>query len=437
MRFLAPVQRAGSALKIAVLNVSDKTSTAAALARCWPALAALVLWLGGWMARGPLQKFAGSVGGWTLLAWAALRTPNGAPAFCWVLLAFLVLRVLVPGLLQLFRLPRKPAAAAAPSNGAAPATLALLAGIYWMSAGVVSAADAKTNGVPAAAIPDSVTQTIRVEDKLALATAKIHWQALKGQALPLLAEPAVMTHVVYPTRSLKLAPGPAGSKFSQQVVAQENGVFDIEEQYEIRVSPEQAGGGFALPAPYGLINQVTLTVVNLDVDVLSAQAVSIKCDHATSNTVATLVLSPTDAFISWRPRSRDLKHEKPEFFAEMAQLYVPSGGVVEGAHNVSIRPAKGELAELIFNVPAGATVTDVMDPAPRTAGAAAPPPAWRFDPDTRKLRVTLNPARSQQFYLLIRSQGATGPLPFDQALGLVSVDNAAGQIFVRWNLICV
>ena len=140
LRFLAPVQRSGSALHIAVSNVADKTSAAAALDLGWPALAALALWLGGWMAGGPLQKFAASVGGWTLLAWAALRTPNGAPAFFWILLAFLVLRVLVPALRQLFRLPRKPAAApiapAASSGGAAPATLALLAAcIYWMSCG--------------------------------------------------------------------------------------------------------------------------------------------------------------------------------------------------------------------------------------------------------------------------------------------------------------
>ena len=232
-----------------------------------------------------------------------------------------------------------------------------------------------------------------MEDKLALATAKIRWQALKGQALPLLSEPAVMTHVVFPVRSLKLAPGPAGSRYSQEVVAQENGVFDIEEQYEIRVSPDQAGGGVVLlPAPYGLINRVSLTVVNLDVDVLSPQAVSIKCDHAGTNTVASLVLSPAEAMISWRPRSRDPRREKPVFYAEMAQLFVPSGGVVEGAHYVSIRPAQGELAELTFNVPTGATVTDVMDPAQQPNGAAAPALPWRFDPDTRKLRVTLESA---------------------------------------------
>ena len=53
---------------------------------------------------------------------------------------------------------------------------------------------------------------------------------------------------------------------------------------------------------------------------------------------------------------------------------------------------------------------------------------WRFDPDTRKLRVTLSPPQSRPFALLVRSQVATGPLPFEQSVGLLSVDNAAGQI---------
>ena len=428
LRFLAPVQQSGSALQIAVSNISDKTSPAAALEWGWPALAALALWLAGWMSRSPLQKAATSAAGWTLLAWAALRFPNGAPALCWILLAFLVLRVLIPGLRQLSRLPRKPAVASGGSSGgAAPATLALLAaGLYWLSfgSGTVLAADPKP--LPTPAIPDSVTQTIRVEEKLALGTAKIRWPALKGQALPLLAEPAVMTHVTFPAHSLKLVPGPAGSKFAQQVVAQENGTFDIEEQYEIRISPDQGGGGFALPVPFGLINRVSLTVVYLDVDVLSPQAVSIKCDHATTNTEAALVMSPAEAVINWRPRSRDPKREKPVFHADMAQLFVPSGGVVEGAHFVTILPAQGELAELTFNVPTNATVTDVVDP--QAQNGAATPPAWRFDPDTRKLRVTLNPPLSRNFMLLIRSQVVTGPLPFEQSLGLVTVDNGAGQI---------
>src|SRR6185503_4048303 len=52
----------------------------------------------------------------------------------------------------------------------------------------------------------------------------------------------------------------------------------------------------------------------------------------------------------------------------------------------------------------------------------------RFAPDTRKLRMNLTPPQSRPFALLIRSQVATGPLPIEQSVGLVSVDNASGQI---------
>ena len=235
-----------------------------------------------------------------------------------------------------------------------------------------------------AALPDSVTQTIRVEDKFALATAKIRWQAVKGQTLPLLSEPAVLTHVSYPARSLELVAGPAGSKYSQQLVARADGVFDIEVQYQAPVANDKTESGFTLPVPYGLINQLNLTVSDLDVDVLSPQAVSIHCDHAGSNTLAALVLSPAQASIAWRPRRRDVKREKPVFYAEVSQLYVPLAGVIEGAHYVSIRPAQGELGELLLNVPPGATVTDVIDPNKQGSAAGSLVSLWRFDPDTRE-----------------------------------------------------
>src|SRR5262249_48407489 len=53
---------------------------------------------------------------------------------------------------------------------------------------------------------------------------------------------------------------------------------------------------------------------------------------------------------------------------------------------------------------------------------------WRFDPDNRKLRVSLARPQSRPFVLLVRSQFATGPLPLDQSVGLLSLENATGQI---------
>jgi hypothetical protein len=181
-----------------------------------------------------------------------------------------------------------------------------------------------------------------------------------------------------------------------------------------------------------LINQLTVTVANADVDVLSPAAVSVQREMSGSNTVATLVLSPaSDTRVAWRPRSRDVKSEKPEFHAELTQLYVPSAGVIEGVHYVIIRPAQGELSELILAVPKGATVTDVTDgnnPQSAIRNPQSLVSLWRFDPDTRKLRVTLSPAQSRPFVLVVRSQVATETLPFEQLLGLLAVENAASQI---------
>jgi hypothetical protein len=217
------------------------------------------------------------------------------------------------------------------------------------------------------------------------------------------------------------------------LLAQESGPFDIELQYQLQVTnTREADSGFVLPTQSGLINELTLTLVNLDVDVFSTQAVSIQRDTAGSNTVAMLVLPPSnDALIGWKPRSRDVKREKPVFYAELTQLYAPSAGVIEGVHLVSIRPAQGELNELILDVPRSATITDVVEPNPKAEGTnpkSSLVSLWRFDPDTRKLRVSLNPAQSRPFTLLVRSQVATGPLPFEQSVGLLSLDGAAGQI---------
>jgi hypothetical protein len=116
----------------------------------------------------------------------------------------------------------------------------------------------------------------------------------------------------------------------------------------------------------GLINEVQLLLANLDVTVLAPEAVSVGLENTRSNTLATLVLAPVnEAWIGWKPRSRDVRREKAVFYAEVHQLYVPSAGVIEGTHYATIRPAQGELSELVFDVPSSATITDVntVDPA--------------------------------------------------------------------------
>jgi hypothetical protein len=423
--FLAPVQQAGSALTVQVANVPVNTSTFAFGGSLTLALLAVVVWFFGWMRD---ENFLTRIFGWTLLAWAALRLPNGAPAFVAVVAAFLFFNIVIPSLKHLWQLPAKPKTDLPPAQTDAPPIVAtLLIGLLLLGGAMNSRA--------ALALPESVVQQIRVADGFATATAKIHWQAEKGESLPLLFEPAVLTHVTYP-KSLKLEAASPGSRNAQQLVAQSAGAFDVEVQYQLQIIKHDSDSGFVLPVLSGIINRATLTLANLDVDVFSPLAVSVQRAANGSNTVATLTLSPGDAWVGWKPRSRDVKNEKPVFYAELSQLYIPSAGVVEGVHQVSIRPAQGELSELIFNVPSGATITDVADGANVTdanrqsaiGNRQSIVSLWRFDPDTRKLRVTLNPAQFKPFALVIRSQVATGTLPFAQRVGLISVEGAANQI---------
>jgi hypothetical protein len=441
---LAPVQQAGSALTVEVANLPDKPSVLGFVRYAWPALLALAVWVFGWITDRPASKTVGRILGWLLLAWAALRYPNGTTAFLAVLVAFLLLQVVIPALRRLWQLPRRPLPAEPPPTrgDAAPAVTALLVGgLVWLGWCGTSRAAGASGGsksaltAPATPLAESVTQDLRIEDKFALATAKIRWQAEKGELLPVLFEPAVLARLDYPTNALELAPSPAGARSAQQLLARKKGAFDIKVQYQLPVTQRNAESGIALPVPCGLINRLNLTVVNQDVDVFSPQAVSIQRDTAGSNTVAALVLSPAnDAWVAWQPRRRDVKREKPVFYAEISQLYVPAAGVIEGGHYVAIRPAQGELSELVLDVPAGTTITDVIGSGAPTAADAQTGASvsivslWRFDPDTRKLRVTLNPPQSRPFSLLVRSQVATGPLPFEHSVGLVAVDSAAGQI---------
>ncbi|PYJ01826.1 MAG: hypothetical protein DME25_17420, partial [Verrucomicrobia bacterium] len=117
--FLAPVQQSGSALTVEVSNIEDKVSILGFAAYACPALFALAIWLYGWLTEKPWFRTVGWLLGWVLLAWAALRCPNGAPAFLVILAAFLLLHVVVPALRALWQLPSKPRSA--PETGAAPA----------------------------------------------------------------------------------------------------------------------------------------------------------------------------------------------------------------------------------------------------------------------------------------------------------------------------
>jgi hypothetical protein len=432
LHFLAPVQQSGSALTVEVANNLDSVGAGGSVLAAWPAALALAVWVWAWVREPGFVRSAATALGWTLLGWAALRQPNGAPLGLLVLIAFLILKVIVPALRALVRVPAKPKL-----TPATPAAAALLVGaLVWFSdCGTRVVAQSVGSPTKEPALAESVVQDVRVADRFAFATAKLRWHAQKDQTLPVLFDPAVLTRIQYPTNALKLVRAGGGAKPGQQLLALQAGSFDIELSYQLQVATRDGGQGFVLPTHHGLVNRLKLTLADLDVDVSSASAVSVRREAGPTNTtIANLVLAPSaETWIGWKPRSRDVKREAAVFYADLTQLHVPAAGVIEGVHSVQIRPAQGEILELSIDVPAGSTITDVLTPIPagdenKLSFAPNLVSLWRFDPDTRRLRVTLSAPQSRPFTLVVRSQIATGPLPVEQSAGLLSVVGAAGQV---------
>lgn len=434
LSFLAPVQQSQSVLQVEVANVPADMVVSTSLTQAWPVALALVVWGVTLLMFQGFVRAAGIALGWTLIGWTALKWPNGAELFLFVCALFLFVHLVLPALLRLFKVPQPPATPP-PAEGNSPAATTaalLLGGLLFFNGLSVNAATSPVmlpgTTIPEAAVAESVTQDIRVEEKFALATVKLRWHAVKGQSLPVLFDPAVMTRISYPTNGLTLVQATVNGKRAQQLMAQEAGTYDIEVQYQMHVTLKNGVNGFELPTQHGLINRLTITLPEQDVEVEAPTAVSIQREANNAKaTVTHLVLAPmANAWIGWKPRSRDVKTEKAVFYVETHQLFTPVAGVIEGVHRVEVRPAQGELNEVVMVVPAGATISDVYDASP--PGKASVVSLWRFDPDKRELRVGLNPAQSKPFALIVRSQVTTGPLPFEQSAGLLRVNGAAGQL---------
>ena len=428
LSFVAPVQQPGSALELKVANLPLERSWTTAVWTGWPILLGLAIWIYTAVRAEGGFRTAGWIVGWLCLFWGTLRWPNGAPTFFLMALAFLAIQVLIPGVRRLFGVPRRAAGMA----GASAALVWLFAGLT-VGAPMTQAAPAPGGPVrPVEAMADSIVQDIRIEKENIFGTARLRWKAQPNQVLPILREPAVITGIELNPAQLKLVRLPDATVPAYALVALTEGTFDVSFQYETRVIEREGNPGFTLPTQYALINEATLALVALDMDIRSPQAVAIIPDPpGAANTTARLVLAPVqDVWIDWIPRRRDTRLERAVYYAEWAQLYVPAAGVIEGVHRVQIRPAQGQLDELQISVPRGMTITDVTAATPEgtqtsESGQVA---FWRFDPDEGRLRVGVTPAQSRPFALLIQSQIVAGPLPFEQAVGLLALSGAAGEV---------
>lgn len=437
LSLLAPLQESGTSLMLEVKNI-EVGEIGFSIWKLWPVFLGLVLWA--WavvkLESGAIRKI-GVMLGWTLLCWGALRVPNGAPAFFALVLAFVVLHVLVPSFKAQTRMPRKPREPDMPSTMGPATALFLFSLICAASLQAAEAPRTKASPITAEskALPadsgrekansvQSLVQKVVIIENVATIEATLIWQADADQKLDFLSAPAVLTKMEFPPGGLQLTEAKSGEHAVQRLTAREAGRFQIQFTYQVPIQKDATYSSIVLPVPAAWVSRLDIEIEKAEVDVFSSSAVSVVTTRSKRNdtdlTRAEVVMAPVaKPVVGWRPRARDVRLEKSVFYGELTHLFIPTAGIIEGVHDLQIRPAQGQLNAVTCKVPDGLTITDVQ---------ADFVSSWRFDPDQRLLRIQFNNAQSRPFALRLRSQLATSPLPYEQVSGVVTLVGAAGEV---------
>jgi hypothetical protein len=342
--------------------------------------------------------------GFAALGLGVLSIHGGGPLFC----------LLVAGgtglwcLLRLRALVRSWRPPVVPATAAAALALILLGGDRVRAAGEPAA-------LPAA---ESMIHHWQIGQRRLAGTVEVVLRGEAGSRFLLLKPPAVLSG--FEGDGLRVVKAPNGDGLAYFIVMEAAGRLTGTARFEMPLN--NPADGWQLPGGMAAMRQVTVRWDQAGWDFLSPSAARVQPipnlppDHSG----AVLTLNPDETVtLRAQARQRDVATEETRFFTEVANLYLPGPGVVNGRHLVSIKPAQGRVAALTMTVPEGFTVSDV------TQGPVA---SWRFDPNKRELRVTITPAQSEPFGMLVETQRGTEALPVSLAVAPLRVSGSAGEL---------
>lgn len=265
---------------------------------------------------------------------------------------------------------------------------------------------------------ESAAYECRIADGRLNGTLDLTVRAAAGERFLLLAEPAVLSG--FEGDGLRVVKAPLGKRAGWVIEAEAAGRWSGRATFEMAV-PDPAKG-WDLPGGLAAVRTVRVEWDQPGYGFVSdaASRVTVPPDVPAGHSAAEIVLPPVDPVrIAARVKQRDAASEETRFFSEVSNLYLTSPGVVNGMHRVTIRPSQGRVTSLVFQVPAGFTVSDVRD---------GPAGSWRFDPGTARLRVPVEPAQDAGFHLIVETQRGSAALPAAVDLAPLRVLDSAGEV---------
>lgn len=183
-------------------------------------------------------------------------------------------------------------------------------------------------------------------------------------------------------------------------------------------------GGVAVLTGAAAVRRIEVMYEKAGWEVESSAAVRIE-DRSSNedSTRANVLLGPGEARLTLRPKPRNVVAEQTRFFVEAANLYMPSPGVIDGRHRLSLRTSQGQIRDLEIEIPNGLTVSTVDGPVG----------SWQFDAELGRLKLNFEPAQSKPFDLLVETQRGLESLPTNATLSPLRVvpshdDHLGGEV---------
>jgi hypothetical protein len=356
LEFVAPVVGGGVDVE---LQLANRTAAAAmvsplgvliAIAGVALVIAALVIR----HLRAPLAAAGGA-----LIAFGLLAQRGGAAPFFGFIAAAIGLALLIPAIFAAIREGRTPKdkdgdddpEPAVPEGGA---VAGLIAGALLLSIG---APEAQAAAQPIS--PDVIAQQVRVEEGRVYSDIDVRITGTEGDTCLFLKDFAILTN--FDGDGLRLAKRAGG----YWLVLERSGTLTAKASYERAIVGTEHS--FHLPTPKAAVQTIDLIYHEAGWEITSPAAVNVTplpdVPEGKSGARLTLGLNGYadngNAGIELSPKRRDLTSEEAAFYIETADLFIPSPGLVDGRHRVTVRPSRGQIDSLECEVPEGFTVSNV------------------------------------------------------------------------------
>lgn len=298
------------------------------------------------------------------------------------------------------------------AGGSATAALAMI-GLLGMLGAQDARADEARRVAPASAA-QSLIQRWEIRQNRVFAVLDVRLRANANETFELLRAPAVLTN--FTGEGLRVVRDPASGRYL--LAADAAGEFSGQATYEMPLGDLAAG--IELPSGPAAVRELAVKFDQSGWEFTSPQAVQVRPQDGAGFSGALLMLAAGDGgVIRARAKTRDASVEEARFFVESSHAYAPAPGVVNGRHQITVRPARGEVRSLQLSVPQGFTVGEV---------SGGPVGRWRFDPQSGVLTVPIEPAQARAFSFQVITQRGMDALPAAIELEPLRVSGAAGEV---------